>query len=51
MWQCYGIKGYKQVLINKTDIIIKNKTDKICLLKDVAILSDGNVLQKEIEKN
>jgi hypothetical protein len=30
-------------------IIIKNKKDKICLLIDVAIPSDKNVLQKEAE--
>jgi hypothetical protein len=33
-----------------TDILLKNKKDKICLLIDVALPSDGNVLQKETEK-
>jgi hypothetical protein len=32
------------------DIIIKNMKDKICLLIDVAIPSDRNVIQKESEK-
>jgi hypothetical protein len=35
---------------NRPDIIIKNKKDKICLLIDVAIPSDRNVIQKESEK-
>jgi hypothetical protein len=30
-------------------IIIKNMKDKICLLIDVAMLSDRNVMQKESE--
>jgi hypothetical protein len=33
-----------------SDIIIKNLKDNICLLIDVAIPSDRNVLQKEFEK-
>jgi hypothetical protein len=38
-------------LANRPDIIIiKNKKDKTCLLIDVAIPSDKNVLQKETEK-
>jgi hypothetical protein len=32
------------------DIIIKNKKDKFCLLIDVAIPSDRNVIPKESEK-
>jgi hypothetical protein len=36
-------------LANRHDIIIKNK-DKTCLLIDVAIPSDKNVIQKEAEK-
>jgi hypothetical protein len=35
---------------SRTVIIIKNKTDKICLLMDVAISSNRNVIQKEAEK-
>jgi hypothetical protein len=32
----------RKVLANRTDIITKNKTDKICLLIYVAIPSDRN---------
>jgi hypothetical protein len=35
-------------LANRPDIIIKNK-DKTCLLIDVAIPSDKNIIQKEAE--
>jgi hypothetical protein len=31
-------------------IVVKNKKDKTCLLIDVAIPSDKNVIQKEAEK-
>jgi hypothetical protein len=37
-------------LANRPDIIIKNKKDKTCLLIDVAIPSDKNVIQKEADK-
>jgi hypothetical protein len=37
-------------LANRPDIIVKNKKDKTCLLIDVAITSDKNVIQKEAEK-
>jgi hypothetical protein len=37
-------------LANRTDIIIKNKKEKTCLLIDVTIPSDKNVIQKEAEK-
>jgi hypothetical protein len=36
-------------LVNRPDIIVKNKKDKTCLLIDVAIPSDKNVIQKEAE--
>jgi hypothetical protein len=38
------------IIINRPDIIIKNKKDKICLLIDVAVPSDRNVIQKESKK-
>jgi hypothetical protein len=44
-----GIQTDREVLANRLDIIIKNK-DKTCLLIDVAIPSDKNVIQKEAEK-
>jgi len=34
---------------NRPHIIIKNKTDKMCLLIDIAIPSDGNVTQNDAE--
>jgi hypothetical protein len=40
----------REVLGNRPDIIIKNKKDKICLLIDVAIPSDRNVVNKEAKK-
>jgi hypothetical protein len=37
-------------LENRPDIIVKNKKDRTCLLSDVAISSDRNVIQREAEK-
>jgi hypothetical protein len=37
-------------LANRPDIIAKKNKDKTCLLIDVAIPSDKNVIQKEAEK-
>jgi hypothetical protein len=45
-----GVQTDREVLANRPDIIIKNKKDKVCLLMDVAIPSDRNVIQKESEK-
>jgi hypothetical protein len=45
-----GIQVDREVLANRPDIIIKNKKDKTCLLIDVVIPSDNNVIQKESEK-
>ena len=39
----------RQVTANRPDII-KTKKEKTCTLKDVAILADRNVVQKEAEK-
>jgi hypothetical protein len=38
------------VLSNRPDIIIKNKTDKICFMIDISTPSDRNVIQKGTEK-
>jgi hypothetical protein len=38
-----------EVLANKPDITVKNRY-RICLVIDVAILSDRNVIQREAEK-
>jgi len=40
----------REVTANRPDIIIKNKKEKTCTLKDVAIPTDRNVVQKEVEK-
>ena len=39
-----------EVTANRTDTIIKNKEKKICIIIDVAIPTDSNVVQKEAEK-
>jgi hypothetical protein len=39
----------REVLADRTDIIVKNK-DRFCLLIDVAIPSDRNIIQNEAEK-
>jgi hypothetical protein len=43
------VQTHREVLANRPDIIIKNIKDKICLLTDVAIPSDRNLIQKESE--
>jgi hypothetical protein len=40
------IQTDREVLANRPDMIIKNKKDKTCLLIDVAVPSDKNVIQK-----
>jgi hypothetical protein len=45
-----GVQTDREVLASRPDVIIKNKKDKICILIDVAIPSDTNVIQKESEK-
>ena len=40
----------REVTANRADIIIKNKKEKRCTLIDVAIPTDRNVVQKEVEK-
>jgi hypothetical protein len=45
-----GVQTDREVLENTPNIIIKNMKDKICLLIDVAIPSDRNVIQKESKK-
>jgi hypothetical protein len=44
-----GIQTDREVLANRPHIIVKNNKDKTCLLIDVAIPSDKNVIQKEAE--
>jgi hypothetical protein len=40
----------REVMANRPDIIIKNRKLKMCVLLDVAIPADRNVMQKEAEK-
>ena len=49
MLQCYGLKGHtdREVTANRPNIVIKNKREKICILIDVAIAAERNVIQKE----
>ena len=49
--QCCGIRQYtdREVAANRPDIAIKNKRDTVYILKDVAIIADRNVVQKEKE--
>jgi hypothetical protein len=36
----------KEVLANRQDMIITNEKDEICILREAAIPSDSNVIQK-----
>jgi hypothetical protein len=40
----------REVLESRPDIIVINKKDRTCLLNDVAMPSDRNVIRKEAEK-
>jgi hypothetical protein len=40
---------HREVMANRTDVIIKNRKEKTCILIDVAIQADRNVMQKETE--
>jgi hypothetical protein len=43
---------YREVLAKRPNILIKNKTDKTCLLVDMAKPSDRNIIiQKKAENN
>jgi hypothetical protein len=44
-----GVQIDTEFMANRPYLIIKNNTDKICLLVDVATSLDGNVIQKESE--
>jgi hypothetical protein len=45
-----GVQTNSEVLANRPDIIVKNKKEKTCVLIDVAIPSDRNVIQKKAEE-
>jgi hypothetical protein len=42
-----GKQTDRDIVANRPDIIIKNMKDKICLLTDVTISSDKNIIHKE----
>jgi len=41
----------REVTVNRSDIIIKNKKEKTCTLIDVTIPADRNVVKKEAGKS
>jgi hypothetical protein len=43
------VRTDREVMENRTAIIIKHKKDKTYILIDVAIPADSNVMQKEVE--
>jgi hypothetical protein len=45
-----GVQTGREVVANRPDIIVKNKKNKTCLLIDVAMPSDRNVIQKKVEQ-
>jgi len=40
----------REVTADRSDIIIKNKKEKMCLFIDVVIPADRNIIQKDAEK-
>jgi hypothetical protein len=44
-----AVQTDKEVTANWPDIIIKNKKEKSCTMKDVAIPTDRYIVQKEVE--
>jgi len=50
--QCYGINGHtdRNVTANRPHIIIKNKKEKTCILINVAIPVDKNVIPTPTKK-
>ena len=49
LWD-FGINTDRRVPANRPDIIIKDKTEKMCYLIDMAVPGDNNVVAKEYEK-
>jgi hypothetical protein len=45
--QNQGIHTGREVTANRPDTIIRNRKEKTCRLRDVAIPADRNVTQKE----
>jgi len=46
----YKVPADRDVTANTPDMVIKNIKEKTCILVNVAILADRNVVQKEAEK-
>jgi hypothetical protein len=42
--------AHKQQTTNRADVVIKNRKEKTCILIDVAISADRDVIQREAEK-
>jgi hypothetical protein len=42
-----GVHSDREVTANNSDIIVKNKKEKTCILIDVAILANRNVTQRK----
>lgn len=40
----------RAITANKPNIVVQNKKQKTCIIIDVAIPSDYNIIQKEVEK-
>jgi hypothetical protein len=51
--QCCGIKQYTQTVVraNRPDMRIKNKNEKTCILIDVAIPADKNVVHMKQKRS
>ena len=47
--QNQGVHTDGEITANRSNIIIKNKEEKTCLLIDVAVPADRNVMRKEAE--
>jgi hypothetical protein len=45
-----GVQTDREVLAKRSDMIIKYKEERICLLIDVVLPSDRNIIEKEAEK-
>jgi hypothetical protein len=41
----------REVLADRHDVMVKNKMDRTCLLIDVAMPSDRNVIKRRLRKN
>ena len=49
LWD-FSIQTDKKIMVNRPDIVIKDKTKNTCLLLDVSVPSDTNTSLKTYEK-